>query len=239
MHIELALGHNLIAAALLGGDQFLDRLPGLGVGLDKGIFWAGIGGCARIGGLGPRVARPGTAGATVSGSVRSGKPRSRPAPGNTCSCKEGGQGPQCADFAALRVVASRRAPPGPDLWLLLRRHPQTTQLKTYLIQGPPQMTRAQLVWLAAMRRPIDTCFHEGRQLLGLGDYEGRSWTGWHHHMTLCLLAHFFLVRQKLRLKKRSPCSDRAPNVPAPGCHPAPSSLADRPHLANPGLSGGP
>ena len=167
------------------------------------------------------------------------QPSSRPVPGNTCSCKEGGQGPQCADFAALRVVASRRAPPGPDLWLLLRRHPQTTQLKTYLIQGPPQMTRAQLVWLAAMRRPIETSFQEGKQLLGLGDYEGRSWTGWHHHMTLCLLAHFFLVRQKLRLKKKSPCSDRAPNVPAPGCHPAPSSLTDRPHLANPGLSGGP
>ena len=116
--------------------------------------------------------------------------------------KEGSQGPLCADFAALRVVASRRAQPGPDVWLLLRRQARTAQLKTYLIQGPADMTLAQLVWLAAMRWPIETCFQEGKQLLGLGDYEGRSWTGWHHHMTLCLLAHFFLVRQKLRLKKK-------------------------------------
>ena len=116
--------------------------------------------------------------------------------------KKGSQGPLCADFAALRVVASRRAQPGPDVWLLLRRHARTAQLKTYLIQGAADMTMAQLVWLAAMRWPIETCFQEGKQLLGLGDYEGRSWIGWHHHMTLCLLAHFFLVRQKLRLKKK-------------------------------------
>ena len=116
--------------------------------------------------------------------------------------KKGSQGPLCADFAALRVVASRRAQPGPDVWLLLRRHARTAQLKTYLIQGAADMTMAQLVWLAAMRWPIETCFQEGKQLLGLGDYEGRSWIGWHHHMTLCLLAHFFLVRQQLRLKKK-------------------------------------
>ena len=48
--------------------------------------------------------------------------------------------------------------------------------------------------------PIEICFQEGKQLLGLGDYEGRPWLGCHHYMTLCLLARFFLVRQKLRLK---------------------------------------
>ena len=116
--------------------------------------------------------------------------------------KEGSQGPLCADFAALRVVASRRAQAGPAVWLLLRRPARTAQLKTYLIQGAADMTMAQLVWLAALRWPIETCFQEGKQLLGLGDYEGRSWIGWHHHMTLCLLAHFFLVRQKLRLKQK-------------------------------------
>ncbi len=35
----------------------------------------------------------------------------------------------------------------------------------------------------------------------MGDYEMRSWRGWHHHMTLVILAHGFLVRQHLRLKK--------------------------------------
>ncbi len=57
---------------------------------------------------------------------------------------------------------------------------------------------------------IETCFEDSKQLLGMGDYEVRSWTGWHHHMTLVMLAHFFVVRMSLRLKK-SPSSDAAPS----------------------------
>jgi SRSO17 transposase len=49
-----------------------------------------------------------------------------------------------------------------------------------------------------MRWPIETCFEDGKQYLGMGDYEVRSWRGWHHHMTLVILAHFFLVRLRLR-----------------------------------------
>ncbi len=46
-----------------------------GCALDKGIFWAGIGGGGRIGGPAPRVAGPGMAGATVTGIVRAERPR--------------------------------------------------------------------------------------------------------------------------------------------------------------------
>jgi SRSO17 transposase len=52
-----------------------------------------------------------------------------------------------------------------------------------------------------MRWPIETVFEESKGGLGLDHYEVRSWLGWHHHMTLCLLAHHFLVRARLRLKK--------------------------------------
>ena len=119
-----------------------------------------------------------------------------------CLIKAGSQGPLWADCAALRVRASRRRQPGPAVWLFLRRHPDTHVLKTYLAHGPADLPLDTLVWLAGMRWPIETCFQEGKQLLGLGDYEGRSWTGWHHHMTLCLLAHFFLVRQTWRREKK-------------------------------------
>ena len=103
---------------------------------------------------------------------------------------QGSHGPLQVDFAALRVFAARRKLPGPEVWLLLRRHPRTHKLKTYLCQAPADMALPDLAHLAGGRWPIETCFQEGKQNLGLGDYEGRSWAGWHRHMTLCM-AHFF------------------------------------------------
>jgi len=116
--------------------------------------------------------------------------------------KEGSQGPMVAEFAAIRVVAVRNTLPGPEVWLVLRRHLETGELKTYLCNAPVDTTLAQLVHMSGMRWPIETCFEDSKQLLGMGDYEVRSWTGWHHHMTLIILAHFFVVRMSLRLKKK-------------------------------------
>lgn len=61
-----------------------------------------------------------------------------------------------------------------------------------------------LVRMSGMRWPIETSFEFGKQFIGLGDYEVRSWCGWHHHMTLSILAHFSLVRMQLKLKENAP-----------------------------------
>lgn len=118
--------------------------------------------------------------------------------------KEGTKGPIVADFACLRVVAVRQALPGPDVWLIFRRNRTTGEIKFYLSNAPIETTIQTFAWLSGMRWPIETCFEEGKQELGMGDYQVRSWTGWHHHMTLVILAHFFLVRVKLRLKEKAP-----------------------------------
>ncbi len=118
--------------------------------------------------------------------------------------KEGSKGPLIAEFALLRVVAVREGLPGPEVWLVLRRNVETGELKTYLSNAPVTTHQSRLVWVSGMRWPLETCFEEGKQYLGMGDYEVRSWRGWHHHMTLALLAHFFLVRMQGRLKKKLP-----------------------------------
>ena len=118
--------------------------------------------------------------------------------------REGSKGPQAVLCAVLRVAARRGLEPGPDVWLLLRRNPATDELKGYLAHGPADMAPERLVWLAGLRWPIEQCFRDGKQLFGLGDYEGRSWQGWHRHATLVMLAHFFVVRETLRLKKSTP-----------------------------------
>jgi SRSO17 transposase len=133
--------------------------------------------------------------------------------------KEGSKGPLVARFAALRVGAVREGLPGPEVWLVLRRNRLTGELKTYLCNAPADTPLATLVRLSGMRWPIETCFEDGKQYLGMGDDEGRSWRGWHHHMTLCILAHGFLVRACLRLKK-SPRLDPPPGAGAVVQHPA-------------------
>lgn len=118
--------------------------------------------------------------------------------------KEGSKGPITADFAWLRVVGVRNALPGPDLWLIFQRHIDTRELKAFLSNAPDDTPLVTFVWLSGMRWPIETCFENGKQELGLGDYQTRSWTGWHHHMTLCILAHFLLVRLQIRLQDDAP-----------------------------------
>lgn len=118
--------------------------------------------------------------------------------------KEGSKGPIVADFARLRVVAVRNDLPGPELWLVFRRQIDTGELKCFLCNAPTDTPLTRMVWLSGMRWPIETCFEEGKQEVGLGDYQVRSWTGWHHHMTLCILAHFFLVRVRHNLHEDAP-----------------------------------
>jgi SRSO17 transposase len=118
--------------------------------------------------------------------------------------KEGSKGVMEADFALQRVVAARQGLPGPDIWLLVRRDVASGELKYFVSNAPRATPLATFVWLSGMRWPVERCFEDGKQELGLGDYQLRGWTGWHHHMTLCILAHFFLVRLQLRLKDKAP-----------------------------------
>ena len=107
--------------------------------------------------------------------------------------KEGSKGPIVAEFAVARVVAVRDGLPGPEVWVILRRTVCTGELKTYLSNAPAQTPLTTLGRMSGMRWPIETCCREGKQFLGLGDYEVRSWRGGHHHMTLCILEHFSLA----------------------------------------------
>jgi SRSO17 transposase len=36
----------------------------------------------------------------------------------------------------------------------------------------------------------------------IAEYEVQSWIGWHHHVTLCLLATWFLTKETIRIKKK-------------------------------------
>ncbi len=134
---------------------------------------------------------------------------------------EGSKGPLVAEFAAVRAVAVRGGLPGPDVWVLLRRPlpvpGQTPEVKYYLSQAPADTPLATLVRVSGLRWPIEACFEEGKEEVGLDHYELRFWRGWYHHMTLVILAHHFLVRLQRRLDQRGggPTASDRPTLAAP------------------------
>lgn len=119
---------------------------------------------------------------------------------------EGSKGPLVAEFIAVRAVLVEGRLPGAEGWLVVRRTlpapGEEPVFKYYLSNAPAATPPRTLVWVSGMRWPIESCFAEGKGELGLAHYEVRSWRGWHHHMTLVILAHHFLVRLQRRLNQR-------------------------------------
>jgi SRSO17 transposase len=68
---------------------------------------------------------------------------------------------------------------------------------------------------------IEECLKRSKSEAGLGEYQVRNWRGWHHHMTLSLIATWFLVVESRRGKKGSPGVDCAAGADGVGVDPAP------------------
>ena len=122
--------------------------------------------------------------------------------------QEGCKGPIVAEFASIRAVASRERLPGPDVWLILRRRvgddPDETPLRTFLSNAPAETPLSTFVRVWSLRWTIEMAFEECKGELGMDHYEVRGWRAWHHHMTMTLLSHHFLVGLRLELGDRAP-----------------------------------
>ena len=106
---------------------------------------------------------------------------------------EGAQGPRTYQFVAQRVWESRDGLPGRACWLLLRRNLDGSEPRYYLSNAPQDTPLLTLAQVAAARWTIETEFETAKGETGLDEYEVRSWQGWHHHITLALLAGAFLL----------------------------------------------
>jgi SRSO17 transposase len=127
--------------------------------------------------------------------------------------KDGAHGVIRAAFAFLRLYPVRDRVPGPESWLVLRRTLDGREVKYYLSNAPKATQPRVFVHISGMRWPIERAFAECKDELGMDHYETRTWRGWHHHQTMTLLAHHFLVRLRIRLSKKSRRAHRSPDLP--------------------------
>src|SRR5207248_7814291 len=106
---------------------------------------------------------------------------------------EGAHGPRIYQFVARRVWESRDGLPGRACWLLLRRNLDGSAPRSYLSNAPADTPLRTLAQVAAARWVIETEIQTAKGETGLDEYEVRRWAGWHHHITLALLAGAFLL----------------------------------------------
>jgi SRSO17 transposase len=107
------------------------------------------------------------------------------------SAGEGSKGPRLYDWAYLPY---RGAPAGWATGLLVRRKlDEPDELAFHLTLAPEGTDLATLVRVAGTRWTIEACFEAAKGEVGLDEYEVRSWTGWHRHVTLAMLAHAYLA----------------------------------------------
>ena len=73
-----------------------------------------------------------------------------------------------------------------------------------LTDAGPEVPLAELVRVRSQRHRIEEVFEAGNGEAGLDHYEVRSWVGWHHHMTLSLVALWFLCLERRRVGGENP-----------------------------------
>ncbi|MGH7624841.1 MAG: IS701 family transposase [Gemmatimonadaceae bacterium] len=122
--------------------------------------------------------------------------------------RPGSKGPLRSRFARVPVWLAHR-------WTTTRTVPTTAV--DLLIEWPRDEAAPTKYWLADLRGEsaglrrlvrlakgrwrIEMDYRELKEEVGLDHFEGRSWTGWHHHVTLATLAYAFLVLETVRGKK--------------------------------------
>lgn len=103
--------------------------------------------------------------------------------------------------------------------LVVKRDLATGELKYALANDLGKVSLRRLLQDWSRRHTIEECFQRAKSDLGMDHYEVRSWVGWHHHITMALLALWFLERERIkRCRSFSPSDGFAACVDHGGTH---------------------
>jgi SRSO17 transposase len=143
----------------------------------------------------------------------------------------GERGPLRVDAMTVRVRTKLDQRLGPEERLVVMRTVEAEPRTHYaLSDAGADVPLEELVRVRFARHRIEEVFEAAKQEAGLAHYEVRSWVGWHHHVTLSLLALWFLGCERRRLGGENAGGHRVAG--AGGAHPAgadpgPDARADR------------
>lgn len=108
---------------------------------------------------------------------------------------------RCAALCIWRIEDQLPVQP---VWLIIRQELDGTQTKYTLSNAEATLPLSTLAERQSRRYWVERVLQDGKGLAGLDEYQVRGWRGWHHHMTMVLLAMLFLLQLKHRLKDQAP-----------------------------------
>jgi SRSO17 transposase len=109
------------------------------------------------------------------------------------------------NFAALRVYRIEdELPVAQPLWLCIRQDLNSGELKFAFSNAAPNSPKKILADKLCTRYWVERALEDAKGLAGLADYQVIGWRGWHHHMTMTMLAMLFLVTLRARLLPQAP-----------------------------------
>lgn len=122
---------------------------------------------------------------------------------------EGSKGAVYAQIKSIRVYRAFKMEDGSyeteACWLFIRRR-EDGETRFSVSNAPEDVKESELCKASLMRWPIEQCFNEMKDQLGMDHVEARSWTAWHRHMLLVFIAYEFLLEVRLLVtdQKKSP-----------------------------------
>lgn len=114
--------------------------------------------------------------------------------------REGTGAAMAARFAVVRVEpVPRDEQPRAEQWLVIEWNPNSHRPDGYTLSTlPTDISRKQLIRSLKERWRTERAYQDLKGELGLDHFEGRSFTGWHHHVTVVLACYAFMVAEQMR-----------------------------------------
>lgn len=122
------------------------------------------------------------------------------------------KGPLTYEFLHERIWVWDKAKSTAKHWhLIIRRDSHTQSDYKYSLSNAPASTSVKrLAFMQSQRYWIERTFEDAKSESGMADYQLRGWVGWHHHMSLVMMAMLFMLTERISNKDEYPllsCSD--------------------------------
>ena len=124
-------------------------------------------------------------------------------PWQRLNVRDSQRGPLWIRCAVVCVWRIEDALPAQPVWLIIRQELDGSQTKYSFSNAEPSQPTRLAEW-QARRYWVERALQDGKGLAGLDEYQVIGWRGWHHHMTMVLLAMLFLLHLKHTLRPKAP-----------------------------------